>query len=397
MIKRDFLGKELSLLGFGCMRLPQKDPNDAASIDEDLTREMFRLALEKGVNYFDTASPYHDGQSETVVGKILSEYPRESFFLADKFPGHQVFRSYDPKPIFENQLRKCQVDYFDFYLLHNVYERSIDTYNDPKWGIMDYFIEQKKKGRIRHLGFSTHGSLSVMRSFIERYREHLEFCQIQLNYLDWSLQDARAKVALLNEYGLPIWVMEPVRGGKLANLSPSHRERLAKMTPDASPASFAFRFLQDVPGVTMILSGMTRPDQVEDNLKTFEEEKPLTKEEKEALFTIAEEMKKSVPCTACSYCTASCPKKLDIPFLISIYNDVSLVPSYNAAMRVELMEEEKKPSACIACGACVKMCPQMIPIPKVLSDLTKKLETIPSWRSLSQKREKIVEEELKRK
>ncbi len=393
MIYRDFQGKQLSLLGFGTMRLPQTDPKDASSVNEKATSELFDLALRSGVNYFDTASPYHNGESERVVGRILSQYPRESYFLADKYPGHQIFREYDPKALFENQLKKCRVDYFDFYLFHNVFENSIHTYNDPRWGITDYFIEQKKNGRVRHLGFSTHGGLEIMEEFIRRYGEHLEFCQIQLNYLDWSLQDARAKVELLNRYKIPIWVMEPVRGGKLAKLHGAQEAVLSEMRPDHSPAAWAFRFLQDFPEVKMILSGMSTLDQLKDNLSTFEKEAPLTEKERKTLFDIAEQIKESVPCTACSYCTASCPKGLDIPLFLSIYNEIRVAPSFNASMRLEFLPEDKKPSACIACGKCRKMCPQSINIPEVLRDLEKLIQKIPSWRSISKEREKQVEQE----
>ena len=180
MITTDFHGKTLPLLGFGCMRLPVLEGGKSGDIDMIKTEEMIRYAMENGVNYFDTAYPYHDGKSETALGEILSKFPRESYFLADKFPGHQISSSYNPEVIFEDQLKKCKTDYFDFYLLQNVFENSLPVYNDPKWGIMDYFIRQKKEGRIRHLGFSTHGSLAVMEEFIDRYAEHLEFCQIQL-------------------------------------------------------------------------------------------------------------------------------------------------------------------------------------------------------------------------
>ena len=190
MIIKSFKDKKLSLLGFGTMRLPM---NEDGSIDEVQTREMVDYAIRHGVNYFDTAYPYHGGQSEIVIGKILKDYPREKFYLANKFPGHQIAESYDPKAIFEEQLEKCGVEYFDFYLLHNVYENSIETYMDPKWGILDYFKEQKRLGRIKHLGFSTHGSLETIKKFLDYCGDDMEFCQIQLNYLDWTLQNGKEK------------------------------------------------------------------------------------------------------------------------------------------------------------------------------------------------------------
>ena len=215
MLYSDFQGKKLSLLGFGAMRLPESD----GKVDEAAVEAMVRTAIERGVNYFDTAWPYHAGMSERVMGKVLSKYSRESFYLADKYPGHQIMKDMDPARIFEEQLRRCQVEYFDFYLLHNVYEKSIDTYLDPDLAVLDYFREQKRLGRIKHLGFSTHARLETMERFLDICGEDMEFCQIQLNYLDWTLQDAKAKYDMLTARGIPVWVMEPVRGGKLANFT----------------------------------------------------------------------------------------------------------------------------------------------------------------------------------
>ena len=386
MLTRTFKDKELSLLGFGLMRLPQKD----GKIDGELVEKMADYALSHGVNYFDTAVPYHAGLSEKVIGDILKKYPRESFYLADKFPGHQIAESYDPAAVFEAQLKKCGVEYFDFYLLHNVYENSIHTYLDKRWQIPEYFIEQKKLGRIKHLGFSTHGGLDVMEKWLSLYGEHMEFCQIQLNYLDWTLQQGKEKVALLNKHNIPIWVMEPVRGGKLCDLPREDAEKLLSLRPDETQAAWGFRFLQDVPGVTMLLSGMSNMAQMEDNVKTFSTEKPLTAEEKALVLSVAEKMKASVPCTSCRYCTDGCPMELEIPKLLSILNEVRIAPSVNAGMRVEAME--RKPKDCISCYHCSRMCPQHIDIPAALRELDGLLGKIPSWADISRQRE----EEYKR-
>lgn len=211
------------MLGFGTMRLPTLPDG---TIDEAQVKEMTAYAMAHGVNYFDTAYPYHSGDSERVIGRVLKEYPRESWYLATKFPGHQIAETYDPKAIFEEQLEKCGVDYFDFYLLHNVYENSLSTYFDERWGILDYFREQKRLGRIKHLGFSCHGGVDTLRTFLDRCGQDMEFCQIQLNYLDWTLQNAREKYELLTQRGIPVWVMEPVRGGRLCQLSPEETQRL---------------------------------------------------------------------------------------------------------------------------------------------------------------------------
>lgn len=395
MITRPFQDKRLPLLGLGCMRFPLMEGGKSGDVDMAKTREMIRRAMEKGVNYFDTAWPYHEGKSESILGEILSEYPRESYFLADKFPGHQIAEDYFPEKIFEEQLKKCRVKYFDFYLLHNVFENSIHTYLDPKWGILDYFLEQKRQGRIRHLGFSTHGSVENMTQFLDACGEHMEFCQIQLNYLDWTLQNAAAKVKLLQDRNIPIWVMEPVRGGRLAKFLPEYQAQMDALSPGLSPARWAFRFLQDIPGVTMVLSGMSNGEQLEENIQTFEQEDPLTEKERKTLFAIAECMKNSVPCTSCGYCLEGCPKKIDIPFLLSIHNELQVSKAFTASMRVEFMPEDKKPGACISCGLCAKVCPQKIRIPEVLHTLHQTLGTMPSWAKMSRERAKANEKAKK--
>ena len=202
MMTDDFQGKQLSRLGFGTMRLPT---NADGSIDEARVAEMTAYALEHGVNYFDTAYPYHGGESERVIGRVLSKYPRNSYYLATKYPGHQIISTgYDPAEIFEEQLKKCGVEYFDFYLLHNVYEKSMEVYLDPQWGIVDYFKEQKRLGRIKHLGFSCHAETKGLKEFLDVCGEDMEFCQIQLNWLDWTLQDAKGKYELLTKRGIPV-------------------------------------------------------------------------------------------------------------------------------------------------------------------------------------------------
>ena len=380
MLYSDFQGKKLSLLGFGAMRLPESD----GKVDEAAVEAMVRTAIERGVNYFDTAWPYHAGMSERVMGKVLSKYPRESFYLADKYPGHQIMKDMDPARIFEEQLRRCQVEYFDFYLLHNVYEKSIDTYLDPDLAVLDYFREQKRLGRIKHLGFSTHARLETMERFLDICGEDMEFCQIQLNYLDWTLQDAKAKYDMLTARGIPVWVMEPVRGGKLANFTD---ERLTALRPDVSTASWGFRFLQGLPNVKVILSGMTTMEHVTDNLNTFEKSEPLSEREINLLLEIAEGMKNAIPCTACRYCCDGCPMGLDIPTMMSICSDIRFAPVVNSVMMLQFAPDDKKPSACIACGKCTKVCPQGIDIPAVMKELAERLESIPHWEEICRQRE----------
>lgn len=385
MIYSSFKDKKLSFLGFGTMRLPTAANGE---IDRKTFQQMVDLSIKNGINYFDTAWPYHSGLSETELGLALSKYPRDSYYIATKYPGHQVSRSYDPAAVFEKQLQKCGVDYFDFYLLHNVYENSLDVYMDEKWSIFEYFKEQKRLGRIKHLGFSTHATTETMKKILDIMGEDMEFCQIQLNWVDYTLQDGIGKIKLLNERNIPIWVMEPVRGGKLCTLSDENEAKLKAMRPDESIPAWGFRFLQDIPGVTMILSGMSNTEQMMDNLKTFEELIPLSETERNTLLGIAEELKDSIPCTACRYCTDTCPMGLDIPLLIANYNELRFVPSVNTSMRLDALPESKLPSACIGCGACTQICPQKINIPDVMRAFAEKLTTITKWSDVCAAREK---------
>ena len=383
MLYSDFQGLKLSKLGFGTMRLPLREDQ---SIDEARTEEMVRIAMENGVNYYDTAYPYHSGKSELVIGKILSRYPRESYFLADKYPGHQKADTYDPEQIFEDQLKKCGVSYFDFYLLHNVCEYDIDVYLDPKWNIIPYFLEQKKAGRIRHLGFSSHGAPENLKAFLDVWGKDMEFCQIQLNYLDWTLQEGEKKVRILNEAGIPIWVMEPVRGGKLASLPEEMEQQLRRLEPERSTASWSLRFLEDVPGVTVILSGMSDEPQMEENVRTFEKEAPLPAEGKELLLGFAEKMKDSVPCTGCRYCCDGCPAELNIPGLIRDYNEAKFGGGVTVSMRLESVPETEWPSACLHCGNCESICPQGIHVPEIMDRFAELQKTLPSWSKICEER-----------
>lgn len=375
MVYRDFQDLKLSALGMGAMRLPVIDGDDAR-IDEAAAEQMVAYAMEHGVNYYDTAWGYHNGNSELVMGKALSKYPRDKFYLATKFPGYDLSNMPKVKEIFEKQLEKCQVEYFDFYLFHNVCEMNIDAYLDEKYGIFEYLMEQKKNGRIRHLGFSAHGSYDVMKRFLDAYGEHMEFCQIQLNYIDWTFQDAKAKVELLKEHNIPVWVMEPLRGGKLATLPEKETAALKALRPDEDIPAWAFRFLQSIPEVTMVLSGMSNVEQMKANIETFETDKPLNEKEMRALLSIADGMLNgTLPCTACHYCVSHCPKGLDIPNLLELYNEHSFTGGgFIAPMALSAVPEEKWPSACIGCRSCEKVCPQQIKISEAMADFAAKLK-----------------------
>ncbi len=386
MIYKTFHDKKLSTLGFGTMRLPTLPGGGNADIDEIQALKMLAYAHEKGVNYFDTAYMYHGGESERVVGRALKQFTPGSYYLATKFPGHEICQTYDTRQIFEDQLHKCGVERFDFYLLHNVYENSLKTYLDPQWGIIDYLLEQKKIGRIGHLGFSSHGGLDTLRAFLDAYGEVMEFCQIQLNYLDWTLQDGKSKYELLTEREIPVWIMEPLRGGKLAALSAENEKKLKNVRPDESIAAWALRWLQMLPNVAVTLSGMSTLEQVQDNLKTFSDEKPLTEIELSLLDEVAAGMLDLLPCTACRYCCTACPQELDIPALLALYNECRFEPSLVASMAVDAMDPEKRPSACIACGNCTSTCPQNIDIPQALQQFQAILDTLPHWEDISRSR-----------
>lgn len=375
MVYREFQDLQLSALGMGAMRLPVIDGNDA-QIDKEATAEMVAYAMKHGINYYDTAWGYHGGQSELVIGRALKRYPRESYYLATKFPGYDLSNMDKVEEIFEKQLKKCGVEYFDFYLFHNVCEMNIDAYLDDKYGIYRYLMKQKRAGRIRHLGFSAHGSYDVMKRFLEAYGEGMEFCQIQLNYLDWIFQDAKGKLELLAEHQLPVWVMEPLRGGKLAELSEEDAELLKNLRPDESVPAWAFRFLQSIPGVTMVLSGMSNSEQLRENIQTFEEEKPLNSKEMEKLLKIANNMveKIALPCTACRYCVSHCPQGLDIPALLALYNEHCVTDGgFIAPMALSAIPEEKRPGACIGCRSCEAVCPQQIKVSEAMADFVRKL------------------------
>ena len=375
MIYREFQGLKLSALGMGAMRLPVMDGDDSR-IDEEAAKAMVDYAMSQGVNYYDTAWGYHGGQSELVMGRALKKYPRDSFYLATKFPGYDLSNMDKAEKIFEKQLEKCGVEYFDFYLFHNVCEMNIDAYLDPKYGIHEYLMRQKENGRIRHLGFSAHGSYDVMRRFLEAYGKDMEFCQIQLNYLDWKFQDAENKVKLLDEYRIPVWVMEPLRGGKLASLAEEDEAKLTALRPEEKIPAWAFRFLQSLPEVTVTLSGMSNMEQLQENIRTFGEERPLNEEERQTLLDIADGMVKkiAVPCTACHYCVSHCPQGLDIPHLLSLYNEHSFTGGgFIAPMALSAISKDKWPSACIGCRSCEAVCPQQIKISEVMADFAAKL------------------------
>ena len=338
------------------------------------------------------------------MAEALSRYPRDSYFIADKFPGHSLTAPIDNIALFNVSLKKCRTDYFDFYLLHNITEWSVRYYESEEYHIIPDILKMKRDGKIRCLGFSFHGGPELLEEFLTRHEGEFDFVQIQLNYLDWTLQDAKSKYEIIARHGLGVWVMEPCRGGKLAALPEAESAKLRALCNNAgdkqtmpSDASYAFRFLQDLPEVKVILSGMNEVFQVEDNLRTFREEWPLTGEERRVLLDIAENLKKGVPCTACRYCCDGCPVGLDIPYLLQCYNDFKYAVTMSPSMRIDGLDEEKRPAACIGCGQCSHACPQKIDVPAALVELAKMYEEGPHWSNMIEQRQKLIRDDLERR
>ena len=392
MIYNDFNGMSLSRLGFGCMRLPVLPDSNVP--DQEKVTELIKYAYEHGVNYFDTAYPYHAGKSETALAEALKDIPRENYYLANKFPGHSFYSPVDNSALFELQLKRCRTDFFDFYLLHNINEWSISNYESPDFHIFPDILKKKEEGKIRHLGFSFHGGPELLEAFLTKHEGMFEFVQIQCNYLDWTLQSAKQKYDIITKHGLGVWIMEPLRGGKLANLPDAAHEKLAAFGRGESDAAYAFRFLQALPNIKVVLSGMNAMDQLTDNLATFDKEAPLTEEETNVLLEIAEDMKKGVPCTACRYCCDGCPMELDIPTLLGFYNNYKYDPRSGVGIQIDGLDESKRPAACIQCGQCAHACPQQINVPEALAELAELYAKAPKWSDTIKVREKDIRKDL---
>ncbi len=371
MEKREYkhTGKMVSLLGFGLMRLPTVD-DDPKNIDYEKAEALVDKAYKAGVNYFDTAHPYHGGMSQAFVGKALKKYPRDSFYLATKLPTFALTKSSDVEEIFEKQLELCGVDYFDFYLMHSLSGERFDFCE--KLGVYEKLLNYKKEGKIRNLGFSFHDSPAALRKIVDAHE--WDFAQIQLNYYDWEVQDAKGQYDILTSHGIPVVVMEPVRGGMLAKLNDKASSILKSVEPDQSVASWAIRFAASQPNVLTVLSGMTEESQVDDNLATMNNFKPLSEKEIAALNDALGVFRASgaIPCTGCRYCI-DCPKGISIFTIFAAYNgykisgnDFAFNIAYNASLPAE-----KRADNCIHCNACVKRCPQGISIPERLAEIDK--------------------------
>jgi len=356
-----------SLLGFGCMRFPTLSP-DKPDIDEVLAEKMIDEAMAGGVTYFDTAYIYHRGMSETFIGKVLKKYPRDAFFLATKMPGWLVKSLEDVQRIFAEQLRKCQVDYFDYYLCHALGTENYQAYKIP--GVMDFLWEMKAQGKIRHLGFSFHDAPEVLDEII--VDQPWDFVQIQMNYLDWKFQNAQKQYQTIEKAGIPCIVMEPVRGGLLATLCEESRDIFLHADPHASIASWAIRYAASKPNVIVVLSGMSTEAQVLDNLRTMTDFHPLSPAEQRVIERALQAFlaKTAIPCTACRYCMP-CPHGVDIPQMFRVVNSYYL-SKWKRSFVEEMEETEagKRSDHCVACGECLSHCPQKIAIPDRMKEIT---------------------------
>ena len=358
----------LPMLGFGMMRLPQRK----RKIDLAAAKKLFARALKSGVNYFDTAYFYHGGQSEICVGEILSQFPRDSFYLADKMPVRAVRKAEDVERIWNDQLAKCKVDYFDFYLLHNL---NRDRWEDVRrFRIYEFLKEKQREGKIRKLGFSFHDEPEVLKTIAEAHE--WDFAQIQLNYLDWTLYRSKEQYEILTSRGIPVVVMEPLRGGALATLNPEANAIFKKAAPDASVASWAFRYVGSLDNVICILSGMNKMEHLEENIATFTDFKPLSQDERATVEAALAAYRKSaaIPCTACRYCMP-CPAGVEIPRIFGLYNHAKTTGNFHQfKMIYDKFDEDSKASACVNCGACLKKCPQKINVPAELRKIAAKFE-----------------------
>lgn len=377
----DFKDLKLSSLGFGTMRLPMFADG---SIDYQTGAEMVAKAMEGGITYYDTAYRYHEGEAENFCGKVISRYPRESYMLADKLPTWLCSSIDDAERIFNEQLQKCNVDYFDLYLLHNVDEETWP--NIEKLSLVDFLSQKKAQGKIRHMGFSAHCKPELLNSILEKYGDVLEFVQLQINYFDWEYMDAKALYDTARRYNKPIIVMEPVRGGMLASVPSEESRRILDKASDeagqsgASYASYALRYAEQLKGVVCALSGMSEPDQVSDNIATFSGP-ALTADQMNAISEAASKLKADIiiPCTGCNYCY-ECPAGIKIPKIFSWYNDAAAKGFHWiwGSLSAEYEKLGANGKDCLKCGNCESHCPQKISIIDKLQEIVRKNEELKS-------------------
>lgn len=365
-------------LGFGCMRLPIIG-DKTENIDFDTFSKMVDTFMGQGFTYFDTAYPYHNEKSEEAVRKCLVErYPRDSFLLADKMPVWLVKTNEDYQKIFDTQLERTGATYFDFYLLHALNKERFDFLQET--GGFEFGTKMKAEGKVKNFGFSFHDSAEVLDEILTTHPE-VDFVQLQINYFDWNSINVQSGdcYAVAEKHNVPIIVMEPVKGGTLANLIGKPAELLQELNPEASYASYAIRFVASLPNVMMVLSGMSTMEQMLDNTSYMKDFVPLTSKEKDVIkkVTSALEEMKSIRCTSCQYCVKGCPKQIRIPSIFTVYNmsmQFGITDSIRRQYREVTGEERGKASDCIACGKCEQQCPQHLPIRELLKEVASSLE-----------------------
>ena len=353
----------MPLLGFGLMRLPQKD----GKVDEETAEKMVAKAMAAGCNYFDTAYMYHGGESEKFVGRVLSKYPRESYFLTSKMPLAMMNSADDNERIFKEQLERTKAGYFDFYFMH--WLNAAHWEKAKSFGTLEFMKKMQAEGKIRRLGFSYHGEPETLEMIAKAHPWDL--VQIQLNYLDWELCRSGEQYEVLTKLGIPISVMEPLKGGTLVRLTPDSKKIFEQANPKVSIASWGLRYVASLPNIQVVLSGMSAMEHMEDNLKTFSPLVPLSDDERKVIAQALAAYRKSgaVPCTACRYCSP-CPFGVDIPRNLALLNQVKGgLPMFHAKLVYDAMQKEKRASSCVACGACKRKCPQSIDIPKHMKEI----------------------------
>lgn len=370
---REFKGKKISALGFGMMRLPMHEDR---TIDYEKSQKMIDYALANGVNYIDTAYKYHEGESENFVGEALSRHPRDSYYLADKMPCWLCNSKDDVHTIFEDQLKKCRTDYFDFYLIHSLGEGDLETVE--KIQVVEYLLEEKAAGRIKHLGASFHCEPPFLRDFLTRYSDAIEFVQLQLNYMDWELNGAKAVYEVAREFDKPVIVMEPLRGGMLANPLSADACKVLDDASDCGYPSYALRFVNELDGILVTLSGMSEPAQLTDNIEIFSGP-AMTASEKAAIDEAVKVLQADilVPCTGCGYCY-ECPQKIKIPEIFKTYNEAASKGFHWIWGSLSAQYQEIQPNGkdCIGCGNCESHCPQKINIIERLKGIDDKYQEL---------------------
>lgn len=366
----------LPKLGFGLMRLPVIGGGFFGPVDHEQVGKMVDAYMARGFNYFDTAYMYHGGQSESAVKEALvKRYPRDSFYLATKFPVWEVKHADDRDRIFNTQLERAGVEYFDFYLLHGIEDANIQRYADYDcfaWG-----QQKKAEGKIKHFGFSFHGTPALLEQLLTEHPE-LEFAQVQLNYADWNspLVQSGRLYEILQKYHTPIIVMEPVKGGMLAHTTPEVEKLMTGHRPGDSIASWALRFAGSLEGVVTILSGMSSEEQINDNLNTFTHFEPINEAERGILDAVVQAMAKlpAIACTACRYCCDGCPADIQIP---EIFKTLNTLRMYGEDMRPRIFYNSLtggRAKECSACGQCENLCPQHLPVIALMKEASDQLD-----------------------